>query len=191
MRNLIQGFKKPGFLASNLCALIIHVVTVAFSIILAFILSAILISVESYPLAIFGILTVPSMYILFAYYFLAPLKKNNFLPVTILSAVLFALAGCLHLLNIISSGEVPGIGSAVGIVVLASNAPSIFIIAAAYSALINPDLYQDFAAFEPLILYLAALLPPLCMYLGLRIKMWRQNKMQKEGEINGLEKGLH
>jgi hypothetical protein len=166
--------------ANNFRALAIHGAVVFLSIVLALVLSFVLVSLSTEsPLVVFGgIFAVMGLYVLFAYLFLMPLLKNNLLSVIYLPILLIVVVGILHAFHVVGTEVFPNSTSPIGLVALIINAPSIFIVFVASELFkgSGPLHYSTSELNTVSILYLAALLPALCMYAGLRLKMWRQGR---------------
>jgi len=156
---------QNGFRANIIASFIIHVSIVAFSVMLAVVLTLAMMFIPfmyfllSPPVWALGLFALVGLYALLGYRFLTPTPDYNLLSVSVL---------------ILAIALVSIVGNLLGDwFVMLPNLPAFYAVAMIDSLLRISFPDQPLSNFSFLI---AALLPSLFMYLGLRIKIWRQDK---------------
>jgi len=116
-------------------------------------------------------------YIACGYFFLKPVKEENHLSVAALvgitgfAGIVFAILYALTDIPIFTDAE--AMGEALSLLVIGLNSLG-YIVASRFLEIRNPVA----AFFSVWVIVIASLLPPILLYSGLRLKIWRENKQQ-------------
>jgi len=165
-------FKKEKVLiVNNLWSFAIHVVVAVLSV-MGMIIAGVIFG--SFTAGGIGALVPVVGYVILGYFLLTPRAKGNFLSVVGLAVLMVMIFGYLHFVSMLVSDD----GSAM---LMAFNFPAMHLTVAMFIALASVTDLLGIALSDDTVstmtLLTSAFIPSLLIYLGLRLKMWREAKI--------------
>ena len=122
------------------------------------------------------LIAVPLLYVVLGYRFLTPLSSKGLLSVSYLS-ILFVVLSIILSVGVLVGGMGNFLGDEFGtftFAVVAPNIPSIYALVITFELISGPEPVHHLIPLS--ISYIAAFVPTLLMFAGMRLKLWRQTK---------------